>query len=87
VDRVGDEIEHERRAFRHARFRAAPPAAGDADERESGRQQRDSPSHAIAKLNSFTECEYTAAAYLFTGTEEEKCRNEQCANEECRREA
>ena len=45
VDRVGSEIEHDGRAFRHARFRTAPAAAGDAGEQQGGRQQRDSPSH------------------------------------------
>ena len=50
VDRVGDEIEHDCRAFRHARFRAVPAAAGDAGEQKSGRQQRDSKSHVAANL-------------------------------------
>ncbi len=50
VDGVGREIEHEARAFRHARFRAVLSAAGDAGEQEDGRQQRDSPSHLASKL-------------------------------------
>ncbi len=45
VDGVGGEIEHQARAFRRARFRAAPAAAGGAGEQQGGRQQRDSPSH------------------------------------------
>jgi hypothetical protein len=50
VDRVGAEIEHERRAFRRARFCTVPAAAGETGEREDGRQQRDSPSHAARNL-------------------------------------
>ena len=49
VDRVGGEIEHERRAFRHARFRTALAATGDAGQQQDGRQQRDSPSHLARK--------------------------------------
>ena len=45
VDRVGGEIEHERRAFRRARFSAASAAAGGAGGEQSGRQQRDNSSH------------------------------------------
>ena len=50
VDGVGREIEHDGRAFRHARFRTAPAAAGDAGEQQGGRQQRDSPSHLAGTL-------------------------------------
>jgi hypothetical protein len=50
VDRVRGEIEHNARAFRHARFRAIPATAGHAGECEDGRQQRDSPSHSASNL-------------------------------------
>ncbi len=50
VDRVGGEVEHQARAFRRARFRAVPAAAGDSGEQEDGRQQRDSPSHLRTNL-------------------------------------
>ena len=55
VDGVGREIEHERRAFRRARFRAAPPQPASAGEHEDGRQQRDSPSHFAGKPSPFVE--------------------------------
>ena len=57
VDRVGGEIEHERRAFRRARFRAAPAAAGDAGEQKDGRQQRDNSSHLAREPNPLSKYE------------------------------
>ena len=79
VDRVGREIEHQRRALRRARFSAAPAAAGDAGDQESGRQQRDSPSHSQGKTIQSVVSGYTPAPKTtgFTGLEEaNQCRNE-----------
>ncbi len=56
VDGVGSEIEHDGRAFRHARFRAIPTAAGGAGDQEDGRQQRDSTSHFAPEPNSLSKC-------------------------------
>ena len=56
VDRVRGEIEHQRRAFRRARFSAVPAAAGGAGEQQGGRQQRGNSSHLARNAIRLSEC-------------------------------
>ena len=77
VDRVGREIEDQARASRRARFSAAPAAAGDAGEQQSGRQQRDSPSHLAAGSYSIKQMWVDCRRLPESRIEEEKaCRRE-----------
>jgi hypothetical protein len=47
VHRIRLEVEHQGRAFRRARFSAAPAAGRQGRAEEGGRQQRGDPSHSV----------------------------------------